>query len=69
MIFIKVLEITIWHLKNKKYTKEMNQQAEGMTLFDNQRILEMKPSITMDKRESWPNVQLRLLLSFNRTSD
>ena len=44
--------------KIKKYTKEINQQEEGMTLSNNHHLLEMKPSITMDKRESWPNVQL-----------
>jgi len=56
VIFIKVLVMTLWHLKNKKYTKEINQQAEGMTLSDNHHFLEMNPSITIDKRESWPNV-------------
>lgn len=51
MIFIKVLVIIIWHLKNKKYTKKINQQGEGMTLSDNHYLLEMKPSIAMIKED------------------
>ena len=40
-----------------------------MTLSDKHRLLEMKPNITVNNKEGWPNVQLRLLLSFAQTSD
>lgn len=65
VIFFKVSKmIALGYLKIKNTLNTSITKKRESTSSNKHRSLEMKPSISMNNRQGWPNVQLRLLRAF-----